>query len=174
MPGLSIQEMRLSETAQKAALIVLKMHPEAYFSDGKRDLETQARRMAHNAILFGPTWLDTYGNKRMVSCLMTHMEENPEECSIAQESILAASFHGLLTEHFGDYFNSMAHVRGDAFDIRYPRLLNGLYDKPKADQIIATIKSLPNYGIALDWVTDQEGKLKVIHAQFKREQITQV
>lgn len=166
MAGLTLQELRLSPTAEKAALFVLKLHPEAIFTSGKRDIMDQARAMAQNAIRYGSGWLDsTYKDKRIVKCLMTYMEENPEHC--AEPKILAHHFYEQLQEHFSGDLMKFPHVRGDAFDIQYPRLKNGLHDKPSADRIMATIRSLPEFGMPLEWVTDQEGKLRVIHVQFK-------
>lgn len=168
MAGLTIQEMRLSPIAERAALFVLKRHPEAYFTSGRRDVMDQARAMAQNAVRLGASWLnDTYRDKRMVQCLMTHMEENPDQCADAE--VLARGFHDQLQEYFASELTRFPHIRGDAFDIRYPRLKNGLHDKPTADRIMETVRSLPTFGIPLEWVTDQEGKLKVIHAQFKAE-----
>lgn len=166
MAGLTIQEMRLSPMAAEAARIILAQHPDAVFTSGKRDLMDQARAMANNAVLFGASWLnDTYKNKRIVSHLMTYMEENPEHCRDAQ--LLGRCFYDELREHFAEEYAKFPHLRGDAFDIRYPRLGNGLYNRPAGDQIMATIRRLPEHGVPLDWVTDQEGKLVVIHAQVK-------
>jgi len=171
MAGLTIQELRLSPTAEKAALLVKQAHPDAVFTSGRRDLMDQARVMAQNAIQYGPSWIsDTYRNRRMVAVLMTYMEEHREACS--DYKVLTRGFYDQLQEHFAEDFNKMAHVRGDAFDIQYPRLKNGLFDKPTADRIMSTIRSLPQHGIPLDWVTDQEGKLKVIHAQFKAQPVS--
>lgn len=175
MAGLTLQEMRLSPTAEKAALFVMKIHPQAYFNSGRRDLRDQARAMANNAITYGAPWLnDTYKNKRIVSCLMTHMAEHPERCSRANAPQLIEDFHALLTEHFLDDFNRFPHIRGDAFDIRYPRLANGLYDVSKAKAIMDTIRTMPEFGIPLEWVTDQEGQLKIIHCSVKASLVTQV
>jgi hypothetical protein len=173
MAGLTIQEMRLSPVAEKAALFVVKIHPEAVFTSGRRDVMDQARAMAQNAVRYGSGWLDsTYKDKRIVKCLMTYMEENPEKCS--DSKVLAHAFYEQLQEHFAGDLLKFPHVRGDAFDIQYPKLKNGLHDKATADQIIATIQMCPEFGIPLEWVTDQEGKLKVIHAQFKRAETVQV
>jgi hypothetical protein len=166
MTGFTIQELRLSPMAERAARLVLAQHPAAVFTSGRRDLMDQARAMAQNAVSFGASWLnDTYKNKRIVHHLMTFMEENPEHCRDAK--VLGHHFYEQLQEHFAGEYAKFPHLRGDAFDIRYPRLKNGLYDRPSGDQIMATIRALPEHGIPLEWVTDQEGKLVVIHAQFK-------
>ena len=169
MAGLTIQELRLSPTAERAARLVLERHPDAVFTSGRRDLMDQARAMAQNAVAFGATWLnDTYKNKRIVNHLMTYMEENPEHCRDAK--VLGHHFYEQLQEHFAGEYAKFPHLRGDAFDIRYPRLKNGLYNRPDGDKIMATIRALPEHGIPLEWVTDQEGRLVVIHAQFTHEQ----
>lgn len=166
MAGLPISEMRLSPTAERAARFVLEHHPEAVFTSGRRDLMDQARAMAQNVFTFGPTWLnDTYKNKRVVAHLMTYVEEHPEHCQ--DPKVLGHHFYEEMQEHFAGEFSRFPHLRGDAFDIRYPRLKNGLYDRPAGDRLMATIRGLPEYGIPLDWVTDKEGQLVVIHAQFK-------
>lgn len=165
MSGLTIQELRLSPTAEQAARFVLKLHPEVVFTSGRRDLSDQARVMAQNAVTFGASWLDdTYKNKRIVTHLMTYMEEHPERCRDAK--VLGHHFYEELQEHFAGEFTKFPHLRGDAFDIRYPRLKNGLYDKPSGDRLMATLRSLPEHGIPVEWVTDREGKLTVIHIQF--------
>jgi len=166
MAGLTIQEMRLTPMAAEAARLVLAKHPDAHFTSGKRDIMDQARAMAQNAFTYGPAWLnDTYKDKRIVKCLMTWMEENPEKCG--DPRVLGHHFYEQLQNNFSGELMKFPHVRGDAFDIRYPRLKNGLYDAPAAQRIMATLRQLPEHGIALDWVTDQEGQHKVIHAQFK-------
>lgn len=173
MAGLTIQELRLSPTAERAARLVLERHPEAVFTSGRRDLADQARAMAQNAVAFGATWLnDTYKNKRIVNHLMTYMEENPEHCRDAK--VLGHHFYEQLQEHFAGEYAKFPHLRGDAFDIRYPRLKNGLYNRPDGDKIMATIRTLPEHGIPLEWVTDQEGKLVVIHAQFTHDQTVHI
>lgn len=172
MAGLTLQEMRLSPTAEKAALIVMKLHPDAWFTSGKRGMDDQARVMAQNAIRYGAGWLDeTYSNKRMVHLLMTHMEENPDLCSKARAMDLSAAFYTLMVEHLGAYFSTMPHVRGDAFDIAWPRLGNGLIDRPRGELICQTIERLPiEFNIPLDKLLRKEGKHDVIHCQFKRQE----
>lgn len=166
MAGLTIQELSLSSIAERAARIVMDAHPDARFTSGRRTIEKQALVMAQNAIRRGSAWLkDTYKNTRMVACLMTYMEENPELCSSPTK--LGQGFYAQLQEHFSDYFNKFAHVRGDAFDIAWPRLGNGLIDKPRGEAICRTIESLPQHGIALDLLLRKEGTLDVIHVQFR-------
>lgn len=174
MAGLTIQEMRLSNTAAQAALIVLKLHPFAWFTSGKRDMHDQARVMAQNAIRYGSAWLDsTYRDKRIVKCLMTHMEENPEQCS--DPKVLAGAFYEQLQEHFAVDLMKFPHVRGDAFDIAWPKLKNGLIDRSAGELICATIERLPvEFGIPLDLLLRKEGRHEVIHAQFRSLPTVQV
>jgi hypothetical protein len=174
MAGLTIQEMRLSNTAEQAALIVLKMHPFAWFTSGKRDIMDQARVMAQNAIRHGSAWLDsTYRDKRIVRCLMTHMEENPGQCS--DPKVLAHAFYEQLQENFGGELTKFPHVRGDAFDIAWPKLKSGLIDRPSGELICTTIERLPiDFGIPLDLLLRKEGKLDVIHAQFRSAPMVQI
>jgi hypothetical protein len=167
MAGLTLQEMRLSPVAEQAALIVMKLHPEAYFTSGKRDIMDQARVMAQNAVRYGSGWLaSTYKDKRIVTCLMTYMEENPEQCS--DPKVLAHAFYEELQENFAGDLLKFPHVRGDAFDIAWPRLSNKLIDRPRGELICQTIERLPlDFDIPLELLLRKEGKLEVIHASFK-------
>ena len=166
MAGLSIQDMALTPAAERAARFIRERHPEAVFTSGRRSIEKQAFVMASNAIRHGSAWLkDTYKNTRMVACLMTYMEENPELCGSPVK--LGRGFYEQLQEHFSDYFNKFAHVRGDAFDISWPRLGNGLIDRPRGEAICKTIETLPQHDIALELLLRKEGSLDVIHAQFR-------
>lgn len=166
MAGLTIQELRLSPIAEQAALVVLKLHPFAWFTSGKRDIMDQARVMAQNAVRYGAGWLDsTYRDKRIVKCLTAHMEENPEQCS--DPKVLAHAFYEQLQENFAGDLMKFPHVRGDAFDIAWPKLKNGLIDRPSGELICTTIERLPiEFGIPLELLLRKEGKLDVIHAQF--------
>lgn len=163
---MDLTKLDLSPLAANAAMFVHEKHPDAVFTSGRRSIEKQALVMAQNAIRHGSAWLkDTYKNTRMVTCLMTYMEENPELCSSPTK--LGQGFYEQLKEHFSDYFNKFAHVRGDAFDIAWPRLGNGLIDRPRGEAICHTIESLWQHGIALELLLRREGSLDVIHAQFR-------
>lgn len=174
MAGLTIQELRLSPTAERAARIVMHLHPEAYFTSGKRDIMDQARVMAQNAVRHGASWLnDTYKDKRIVKCLMTFMEENPAVCGDAK--VLGHHFYEQLQEHFAGDLMKFPHVRGDAFDIAWPRLKNGLINRPAGELICKTIERLPiEHNIPLELLLRKEGSLDVIHASFTRDPATQV
>jgi hypothetical protein len=164
MAGLTIDEMRLSPNAKKAAQLVLKAHPDARFTSGRRDVMDQARVMAQNVVRYGPTWLkDTYKDQRMVALLMTYTEENREKASSAK--LLATGFYETLQEHFAGQLTKFPHVRGDAFDIAWPMLANGLIDRLNGDAICKTIEMLP-VELGLQLILRREGRLDVIHAQF--------
>lgn len=173
MAGLSIPELRLAPTAERAARIVLQFHPKAYFTSGRRDIMDQARVMAQNAVRHGSSWLnDTYRDKRIVKCLMTFMEEHPEHCG--DPKVLGHHFYEQLQEHFAGDLMKFPHVRGNAFDIAWPRLANGLINRPDGEMICRTIELLPiEYDIPLDLLLRKEGRLDVIHAQFTHDPTVQ-
>lgn len=167
MAGLTIDEMRLSPNARTAAQLVLKAHPEAVFTSGRRDIRDQARAMAANVVKYGPGWLnDTYKDKRIVSCLMTYVQEHTEEASSIQ--LLANGFYGELMDNFSGQLLQFPHVRGDAFDIAWPMLPNGLIDRIKGDAICVCIEQLPAE-LGLQLMLKKEGAHNVIHAQFNHQ-----
>lgn len=164
MAGLTIDEMRLSPNTKRAAQLILKAHPDARFTSGRRDVMDQARVMAQNVVRYGPTWLkDTYKDQRMVALLMTYTEENLDKAS--SPKLLAIGFYEALQEHFAGQLLQFPHIRGDAFDIAWPMLANGLIDRIKGDAICRTIEMLP-VELGLQLILKREGKLEVIHAQF--------
>ena len=164
MAGLTIDEMRLSPSAKQAAQLVLKIHPDARFTSGRRDVMDQARVMAQNVVRYGPTWLrDTYKDQRMVALLMTYTEENIENAS--SPKLLAVGFYETLQEHCAGTLMMFPHVRGDAFDLAWPVRADGTIDRPAGEAICATIERLP-VELGLQLILKREGKLDVIHAQF--------
>ena len=173
MAGLTIQEMRLSPNAANAATLVLKAHPDARFTSGRRDVLDQARAMAQNVVRYGPAWLnDTYKNKQIVKVLMTYVEENKDKASSV--AMLSQGFYHELMEHFSGQLSQFPHVRGDAFDIAWPRLPEGLIDRIKGEAICKTLETLP-VELGLQLILRREGAHDVIHAQFNhREQVVQV
>lgn len=164
MAGLTIDEMRLSPNARQAAQLVLKAHPDVVFTSGRRDVRDQARVMAVNVVRYGPTWLkETYRDQRLVALLMTYVEENKDLTSSPKQ--LGEGFYEQLIEHYSGNLSRFPHLRGDAFDIAWPMLGNGLIDRIKGDAICHTIERLPNI-LGLQMMLKREGKLDVIHAQF--------
>jgi hypothetical protein len=162
--SLTISEMRLSPNAAKAAQLVMKIHPHVVFTSGRRDFVDQARVMANNVVHYGPAWLkDTYKDAKMVRALMTYVEEHPEGAKNLQ--FLTSGFHKELTTYFPELLLKFPHVKGDAFDIQWPRLDNGQIDSAQGEVICNTILSLP-IELGLQLLLKKEGKLDVIHAQF--------
>jgi len=162
--SLTISEMRLAPNAAKAAQLIMKIHPQVVFTSGRRDFRDQTRVMANNVAHYGPAWLkDTYKDAKMVRALMTFVEEHPEGAQNPQ--FLANGFYGELTTYFPDMLVKFPHVRGDAFDIQWPRLENGQIDSPQGEVLCNTILTLP-VELGLQLLLKREGKLDVIHAQF--------
>lgn len=162
--GLTIEEMRLSPNARKAAQLVLKNHPEVVFTSGRRDLKDQARAMAHNVFLYGCEWLvQTYRNQDMVKALTDWMEENLDQTHSAKA--LSEGFYNTLMTQQAGQFAQFPHCRGDAFDIRCPRFESGAINESAVSAIRRTIEHLP-IELGLQLVLTKEGQHRVIHAQF--------
>jgi hypothetical protein len=105
-----------------------------------------------------------------VALLMTYTIEHPELCTSVKA--LAGGFYETLTEHYSGDLLKMPHLRGDAFDCAWPVLtVEGgamIINRPAGEQLIATIRGLP-FDLGLELVLEKEGKLDVIHAQFKHQ-----
>lgn len=162
--SLTIDQMALSPNAKRAANLVRAAHPDACFTSGRRDVGGQARAMAANVIRYGSAWIkDTYRDPVLVSLLMTHTEEHPEQC--AEVKLLAKGFYDTLIEHYAGHLSRFPHLRGDAFDLAWPRLADGQIDRPKGQAICTTIETLP-VELGLKLLLKKEGRLDVIHAEF--------
>ncbi len=162
--GLTILDMRLAPNAARAAGLVLAAHPTVCFTSGRRDARGQARAMAQNVIRFGPAWLkDTYRDPRMVSMLMSYTEEHPEQAE--DVGLLADGYYETLMDVYAGQLARFPHLRGDAFDIAWPRLPTGKIDRPAGEAICRTIETLP-VELGLHLILKKEGKLDVIHAEF--------
>jgi hypothetical protein len=160
----TIAEMRLAPNARRAAEFVRAAHPEAQFTSGRRDVRDQARVMAANVIRFGPGWLrDTYRDPALVSLLMTYAEEHRETCSSLK--LLTNGFYEQLMDSYAGQLTRFPHLRGDAFDLAWPKLENGLVNRPLGEAIIATIGQVP-VQLGLKMILKKEGALDVIHAEF--------
>jgi hypothetical protein len=164
MGTLTIDQMQLGPNAKAAAEYVRAAHPEACFTSGRRDLGGQARAMAANVIRYGSAWLrDTYRDPALVSLLMTYTEEHVEQCS--EVKLLAKGFYDTLIEHYAESLTRFPHLRGDAFDCAWPRLGNGLIDRPRGEAICRTIEQVP-VQLGLKMILKKEGRLEIIHAEF--------
>ena len=161
---MTIDELRLSPNARKAAELVLAEHPDVEFTDGRRDVRDQARRMASNVIRFGVGWLrDTYKHQQMIDSL-----EGWTQAHLDQTASLGQMTEGFYTVLVTELAGGMAvfpHCLGDAFDIRCPRFATGQFDETRIAAIKRTIEQLPKE-LGLTLVVTHEGKLRVIHAQF--------
>jgi hypothetical protein len=162
--SLTIPAMQLAPNARCGAELVLAAHPDACFTSGRRDLGGQARAMAKNVIRYGSAWLkDTYRDPALVSLLMTHTEEHPEQQT--EVKLLAKGFYDTLSEHYAGQLTKFPHLRGDAFDLAWPRLADGQIDRAKGQAICTTIETLP-VELGLKLLLKKEGRLDVIHAEF--------
>ena len=162
--GLIIEEMQLAPNAKAAAEYVYAAHPDAVFTSGRRDARGQARAMAANVIRYGSAWVrDTYRDQAMVALLMTYTEEHVEETSDVIR--LANGFYETLIVHYAGQLTRFPHLRGDAFDLAWPRLGNGLIDRPRGEAICKTIEQVP-VQLGLKMILKKEGQLDVIHAEF--------
>jgi hypothetical protein len=164
--SLTIQEMRLLPHVAKAAQLILKEHPDANFTSGRRDARSQARVMAANVVQYGSGWLkDVYNKKhpKLVALLMTYVEENPELCSDVR--VLANGFYEQMAEHYSGNLSKFPHLVGRAFDLAWPRDEHGQIDREKGEAICSTILALPS-DLSLELLLKKEGALDVIHAQF--------
>ena len=161
---MTIDELNLSLNARKAAELVLVEHPDVQFSDGRRSLREQAERMASNVIRFGVGWLrDTYKNQDMINSLEAYTQSHLEQTSSLEQ--MTEGFHTVLVTEISGGMPLFPHCTGDAFDIRCPRFGSGQFDETRIAAIKRTIQQLPTE-LGLTLVVTQEGKLRVIHAQF--------
>lgn len=162
--GLTISAMQLAPNARAGAELVLVAHPDACFTSGRRDVGGQALAMAANVIRYGSAWIkDTYRDPVLVSLLMTHTEEHPEQR--AEVKLLAKGFYDTLIEHYAGQLSCFPHLRGDAFDLAWPRLADGQIDRVTGQAICTTIETLP-IELGLKLLLKKEGRLDVIHAEF--------
>lgn len=163
MSGLSIEEMKLSPNAKRAAAAVRAAHPSAVFTSGRRDVYGQARAMAHNVVQHGSRWLEIYKQREMVAKLQAWCQANLDKMASAKH--VAGGFYNVLVTEFPGGLTMFPHCRGDAFDLAYPMLENGHPDEAAADAICQTLESLPAE-MGLQQVLRRERGVLVIHAAF--------
>jgi len=162
--SLTIEEMRLSPNAKRAAHWVKNAHPDIVFTSGRRSARDQAHAMAVNVHRYGMVWLhDTYKNQDMVDSLtrwMTaHLDLTSDVASIAQ-----GFYETLMTEQVGQ-LAQFPHCRGDAFDIACPTYADGNINELAVLAIRRAIEQVP-IECGLQLVLTHEGAHRIIHAQF--------
>jgi hypothetical protein len=161
---MTIDQLRLSPNARRAAEIVQARHPTVIFTSGRRDVRDQARVMAENTIRYGVGWLgETYKNRQMVESLEQWMEQNLDKT--ASIPLMTEGFYVTLTSTMPGQLTQFPHCRGDAFDIQCPRFADGRVDEQATSAIRHTIETLP-IGLGLQLILTKEGQHRVIHAQF--------
>lgn len=169
MRRLTIDEMDLQPNTRRAAEIIQAEYPNVWFTSGRRTMEDQARAMAQNAVLVGPTWIiDTYSARRprLVKALMTHLAENPHRAN--DVVALTEDFYTILKEDFTPEFMTFPHFQGRAIDCRWPRLKNGEIDFEEGKKLCYIIRNLKKiHRIPLQLLLEKEGGLYVIHSQYE-------
>jgi hypothetical protein len=162
--GLTIEDMKLSQNAKRAAQLILSYHPTVVFTSGRRDARDQARAMAANTIRYGVGWLgQTYKNQNMVRSLEEWMEQHLDQT--ASEKLMTEGFYQTILTTQAGQLAQFPHCRGDAIDIQCPRYASGQVDEPAVLRIKHTIETLPNE-LGLQLIVTREGSLRIIHAQF--------
>jgi hypothetical protein len=149
----SIESLKLSPKARKAAEILLKKHPDIVFTSGRRDLAEQAQAMAGNVVLKRDYIVKTYSKNDASKACQKWVDDHRE--AKTQKAIAA----GLLEtfKKLGPKAGQIsAHLTGDAFDVQPVK------DKQKADAIKKTIRELPG----LTKFLEKEAGLERWHVQF--------
>jgi len=149
----TIESLKLSPAANKAAELLKKQYPDIVFTSGRRDLDGQARAMAGNVVK-NRNWIkDTYRENDASKACQKWVDDHPE--AKTQKEIAAGLAETF--EQLGPKAGQISrHLTGDAFDIQ------PIKDKEKADEVKAAIKKLPG----LKQFLDKEGGLEIWHAGF--------
>lgn len=165
MKRLTVQELDLTSNAAAAARLIQTEFPTVVFTSGRRSVADQARVMAHNVSVVGINWLDIYGAKwhRIIKALKTHVSENPEQ--LKDKNKLALEFYDILHDNFRAEIARFPHITGRAFDIRWPRHVDGSVDQERYAAVCSYIENLPAE-LGLEKLLRKEGSVEVIHAQF--------
>ena len=149
----TIESLKLSPKAKKAAELLQKQHPDIVFTSGRRDLDGQARAMAGNVVK-NRNWIkETYRENDASKACQKWVDDHPE--AKTQKEIAAG-----LAETF-DRLGPKAgqisrHLTGDAFDVQ------PVQEKTKADAIKKSIRELPDVKQFLE----KEGGLEIWHVGF--------
>ena len=149
----SIESLKLSPKAKKAAEQLLNEYPDIVFTSGRRDLAGQARAMAGNVVK-KRDWIEkTYASNDASKACQKWVDDHPE--AKTQKQIAA----GLLAtfKELGPKAGQISrHLTGDAFDVQPVK------DKDKAEAIKKSIKELPGVKQFLE----HEGGLEIWHVGF--------
>jgi hypothetical protein len=150
----SVESLRLSQTAKKAAEQLLKEYShDVVFTSGRRDLAGQARAMAGNVVK-NRNWIkETYRESAASKACQKWVDDHPEAKTQKQ---LAAGLLKTFNQLGPKAGQISRHLTGDAFDIEPVK------DKDKADAIKKSIKKLPG----LKQFLDHEGGLEIWHVGF--------
>jgi hypothetical protein len=149
----SIESLKLTKKAEKAAKQLLKEYPDIVFTSGRRDLAGQAHAMAGNVVKKRDWIGQTYASNEASKACQKWVDEHPE--AKTQKQIAAGLLETLKS--LGPKAGQMSkHLSGDAFDIQPVK------DKDKAQAIKKTIKELPGVKQFLD----KEGGLEIWHVGF--------
>jgi hypothetical protein len=153
MVSRSIESLKLSPKAKKAAEQLLKEYPDIVFTSGRRDLAGQAHAMAGNVVK-KRDWIEkTYASNDASKACQKWVDDHPE--AKTQKQIAA----GLLAtfKQLGPKAGQISrHLTGDAFDVQPVK------DKDNAEAIKKSIKALPGVKQFLD----HEGGLEIWHVGF--------
>lgn len=149
----SIESLKLSPKAKKAAELLKKEHPDIVFTSGRRDLDGQARAMAGNVVKKRDWIKETYKENEASKACQKWVDDHPEAKTQKQIAAgLAETF-----EKLGPKTGQISrHLTGDAFDVQPVK------DKEKAEAIKKSIKELPDVKQFLD----KEGGLEIWHIGF--------
>ena len=149
----TIESLKLSPAANKAAELLQKQYPDIVFTSGRRDLDGQARAMAGNVVKKRDWIKETYRENEASKACQKWVDDHPE--AKTQKEIAAGLLETLKA--LGPKAGQMSkHLSGDAFDIQPVK------DKEKADAIKKSIKELPG----LKQFLDHEGGLEIWHVGF--------
>lgn len=149
----SIESLKLSETAKKAAEQLQKEFPDIVFTSGRRDLADQAKAMAGNVVKKRDWIKNTYKANDASKACQQWVDDHPEAKS---EKAIAAGLLETLNALGPKAGEISRHLTGDAFDIE------PFKDSKKADEVKAAIKELPD----LKQFLDHEGGLEIWHVGF--------
>lgn len=149
----TIESLKLSPAAKKAAELLQKQHPDIVFTSGRRDLDGQARAMAGNVVKKRAWIKETYRENDASKACQKWVDDHPE--ATTQQEIAAGLAETF--EKLGPKAGQISrHLTGDAFDVEPVK------DQEKAEAIKKTIKELPGVKQFLD----HEGGLEIWHVGF--------